>query len=102
RARPSPRWSGRRAGQGRRSAGSSPRSRRVRFTTTAELVAVVHRGGAQLQQGRGYGASDVAAVAAADLEQGVGDLAERAAPHRVHQDVEQVVAGEGGLAEPIQ
>ena len=36
--------------------------------------------------------SDVAAVLAADLEEGLGDLLERAHPRRVHQHVEDVAA----------
>ena len=50
--------------------------------------------------------SDVAAVAPADVEQRLGDLAEAAAAHGVHQDLEQVVAARAprraaGRARPV-
>src|SRR4029450_2878670 len=46
--------------------------------------------------------SDAASVAATHLEQGVGDLAEGAAPHRVHEDAEEVVARQRGAAQAIE
>src|SRR5512142_2580220 len=41
---------------------------------------------------KGKGLSDIAPVLSADLEEGVGDLAERAVPHDVHQCLEDVAA----------
>jgi hypothetical protein len=46
--------------------------------------------------------SHVPSVAAADLEEGVGDLAEGAAADGVHEDGEQVVAGERRGPQPLQ
>src|SRR5699024_8669394 len=41
--------------------------------------------------------SDVAAVAASDVEERVGDLTEAGHAYGLHQDREQVVASEGGV-----
>jgi serine/threonine-protein kinase HipA len=46
--------------------------------------------------------SHVAPVLAADLEQGVGDLAQRADPHRVHQHLEHVAVVHHGLLQALQ
>src|SRR6267143_2755754 len=43
----------------------------------------------------------VAAVLAADFEQGVGDLPERADPHRVHQHGEDVLIANHCLSQPF-
>src|SRR5438445_11427213 len=44
----------------------------------------------------------VAAVVAADFEQGVGDLPERADSHRVHQHREDVLVANHYLAQPFK
>src|SRR2546426_7130380 len=44
----------------------------------------------------------VAAVLAADFEQGGGDLPERADPHRVHQHREDVLVANHCLAQPFK
>src|SRR5208337_4872307 len=44
----------------------------------------------------------VSAVLAADLVEGGGDLSERAAARRVHQHGEQVLVGDGGVAQALQ
>src|SRR5699024_397212 len=46
--------------------------------------------------------SDVAAVAASDVEERVGDLTEAGHAYGLHQDREQVVASEGGVGESLE
>src|SRR5206468_13057460 len=62
-------------------------------TPTTEIYTLsLHDGSSDLELR--WAELDVAAVAASDLEQGVCDLTQRAGPHHVHQDTEQVVAGD--------